>query len=401
MKAVPTWKQRKLGELVERVTRKNKNLDSTLPLTISAQDGLVDQNEYFTKIVASRNVSNYYLLKKGEFAYNKSYSNGYPLGAVKRLEKYEKGILSTLYVVFNPTYVNSDFLAKYYDSTHWYHEVYKHAAEGVRNHGLLNISPSDFFSTDLKVPKSYEEQSKIGIFINKLDNTIALHQEKLSKLQSLKKAALQFLFPKKDEIEPKARFTNFNDIWKQRKLGDVTPLRGGSAFQSSQFKKTGIPIVRISNILSDGFVGGTYAYYQEQKSDEGYVLYDGAIILAMSGATTGKVALLKDRTNKKFYQNQRVGYFTDLGIVDYSFISIVVQSFLFNVQLKTVLVAGAQPNISSKEINDFKFYFPINKKEQAKIGAFFKKLETIILLYQTKLDKLQMLKSALLQKMFI
>ncbi|WP_258007856.1 restriction endonuclease subunit S [Tetragenococcus halophilus] len=189
-----SWKQRKLGELVERVTRKNKNLDSTLPLTVSAQDGLVDQNEYFTKTVASRNVSNYYLLKKGEFAYNKSYSNGYPLGAIKRLDKYEKGVLSTLYVVFKPTYVNSDFLAKYYDSTHWYYEVYKHAAEGVRNHGLLNISPSDFFSTELKVPKSYEEQSKIGIFINKLDNSIALHQQRLEKLQNCKKAFLQKMF---------------------------------------------------------------------------------------------------------------------------------------------------------------------------------------------------------------
>lgn len=189
-----SWKQRKLGELVERVTRKNKNLDSTLPLTVSAQDGLVDQNEYFTKTVASRNVSNYYLLKKGEFAYNKSYSNGYPLGAIKRLDKYEKGVLSTLYVVFKPTYVNSDFLAKYYDSTHWYYEVYKHAAEGVRNHGLLNISPSDFFSTELKVPKSYEEQSKIGIFINKLDNSIALHQQRLEKLQNCKKVFLQKMF---------------------------------------------------------------------------------------------------------------------------------------------------------------------------------------------------------------
>ncbi|MCO8293901.1 restriction endonuclease subunit S [Tetragenococcus halophilus] len=291
---------------------------------------------------------------------------------------------------------SSNFINALLNTDQFNKEIRKNLGATINQITTGSFKKMKFILTNNKI-----EQTKIGLFFKQLDDSIALHQEKLSKLQSLKKAALQFLFPKKDEIEPKARFTNFNDIWKQRKLGDVTPLRGGSAFQSSQFKKTGIPIVRISNILSDGFVGGTYAYYQEQKSDEGYVLYDGAIILAMSGATTGKVALLKDRTNKKFYQNQRVGYFTDLGIVDYSFISIVVQSFLFNVQLKTVLVAGAQPNISSKEINDFKFYFPINKKEQAKIGAFFKKLETIILLYQTKLDKLQMLKSALLQKMFI
>lgn len=87
---IEDWNQNKLNSIVERVTRKNSNLESTLPLTISAQHGLVDQNTFFNKQVASRDVSNYYLLKKGEFAYNKSYSNGFPLGAIKRLDAYEK-----------------------------------------------------------------------------------------------------------------------------------------------------------------------------------------------------------------------------------------------------------------------------------------------------------------------
>ncbi|MGD1370324.1 restriction endonuclease subunit S, partial [Enterococcus faecium] len=96
------WEQRKLGEVATRVTRKNKKLESTLPLTISAQFGLVDQNTFFNKQIASKDVSGYYLLKKGEFAYNKSYSNGYPWGAVKRLDKYDMGVLSTLYICFRP-----------------------------------------------------------------------------------------------------------------------------------------------------------------------------------------------------------------------------------------------------------------------------------------------------------
>ncbi len=89
------WVERRLGDVVERIIRKNTNLESTLPLTISAQFGLIDQNEFFDKQVASKDVSGYYLLKKGDFAYNKSYSNGYPWGAVKRLDRYEKGVLST------------------------------------------------------------------------------------------------------------------------------------------------------------------------------------------------------------------------------------------------------------------------------------------------------------------
>ena len=188
------WEERKLSSISERVTRKNKNNESTLPLTISAQDGLVDQNDFFNKQVASRDVTGYFLVKNGEFAYNKSYSNGYPWGAIKRLDKYDMGVLSTLYIVFRPTKINSQFLVSYYDTTRWYREVSKNAAEGARNHGLLNIAPTDFFNTLLVVPKIVDEQQKIGSFFKQLDDTIALHQRKLEKLQELKKGYLQKMF---------------------------------------------------------------------------------------------------------------------------------------------------------------------------------------------------------------
>ena len=188
------WEDRKLSSIAERVTRKNKNNESTLPLTISAQDGLVDQNDYFNKQVASRDVTGYFLVKNGEFAYNKSYSNGYPWGAIKRLDKYEMGVLSTLYIVFKPTAINSQFLVSYYETTRWYREVSKNAAEGARNHGLLNISPNDFFNTLLTIPKSAEEQQQIGSFFKQLDDTIALHQRKLDLLKEQKKGFLQQMF---------------------------------------------------------------------------------------------------------------------------------------------------------------------------------------------------------------
>ena len=188
------WEDRKLSSIAERVTRKNKNNESTLPLTISAQDGLVDQNDYFNKQVASRDVTGYFLVKNGEFAYNKSYSNGYPWGAIKRLDKYEMGVLSTLYIVFKPTAINSQFLVSYYETIRWYREVSKNAAEGARNHGLLNISPNDFFNTLLTIPKSAEEQQQIGSFFKQLDDTIALHQRKLDLLKEQKKGFLQKMF---------------------------------------------------------------------------------------------------------------------------------------------------------------------------------------------------------------
>ena len=175
------WEQRELGDIVDRVVRKNTNNESALPLTISAQYGLVDQITYFNNRVASRDVSNYYLVLNGEFAYNKSTSDGYPFGAIKRLDLYEKGVLSTLYIVFvpkNEQNINSDFLTVYFDTDRWHKGVAERAAEGARNHGLLNISAEDFFDIELSIPKDLAEQKQIGEFIRSLDRLITLHQRK-------------------------------------------------------------------------------------------------------------------------------------------------------------------------------------------------------------------------------
>ena len=173
------WEQRKLGDIVERIVRKNTNNESSLPLTISAQYGLVDQVTYFNNRVASRDVSNYYLVLNGEFAYNKSTSDGFPFGAVKRLDLYEKGVLSTLYIVFsirNQNETDSDFLAVFFDTNRWHKGVAERAAEGARNHGLLNISADDFFDIDIFMPRQKEEQVAIGSYLRHLDHLIALHQ---------------------------------------------------------------------------------------------------------------------------------------------------------------------------------------------------------------------------------
>ena len=188
------WVEKRLKDISKRVTRKNNDLVSERALTISAQFGLIDQEEFFQKKIASKDVSGYYLIKKGEFAYNKSYSTGYPLGAIKRLDKYENGVLSTLYILFKAVDVDSDYLAHYYESDKWHREVSMCAAEGARNHGLLNIAPADFFNTRLVVPKELEEQRAIGSYFSNLDNLINSHQEKITQLETLKKKLLQDMF---------------------------------------------------------------------------------------------------------------------------------------------------------------------------------------------------------------
>lgn len=194
------WKQRKLGDITERVTRKNHNLESELPLTISAQYGLIDQNEFFDKRVASKDVSGYYLVRNGEFAYNKSTSSDAPWGAVKRLDCYEKGVLSTLYIVFrivDESKTDSDYIVTYYETDLWHKGVQAIAAEGARNHGLLNITPSDFFETTLMVPQDIDEQNRIGRYFKTLDHLITLHQRKCDEFKEIKKYMLQNMFPQK------------------------------------------------------------------------------------------------------------------------------------------------------------------------------------------------------------
>ena len=224
------WKQRELGEIAERVTRRNSSLESQTPLTISAEYGLIDQNKFFGKRIAAKDLSNYYLIQKGEFAYNKSTSNDAPWGAIKRLDCYNNGALSTLYIVFkikDNKSCYSDFLVTYYGTSLWHKGVKEIASEGARNHGLLNVSPSDFFRTKLVIPQDFEEQRKIGAFFTQLDNTITLQQRKLNSLQKLKKGLLQKMFPKKGENIPEIRFPEFSDAWKQRELKEVVNFSRG------------------------------------------------------------------------------------------------------------------------------------------------------------------------------
>ena len=189
------WKKVKLNSFAKRVTRKNSHLESTLALTIASAHGLVSQIDYFNNLVVGSNIRNYYLLKRGEFAYNKSYSNGYPFGSVKRLDRYEQGILSTLYITFSiDNSISSDYLTHFFDTNLWHKEVAERAAEGARNHGLLNIGANDFLDINIWKPESKAEQQAIASYFTSLDRQISLQSQRLEKLKQIKSACLDKMF---------------------------------------------------------------------------------------------------------------------------------------------------------------------------------------------------------------
>ena len=235
------WKATKLGEITNRVTRKNSNMESSLPLTISAQYGLVDQIAFFNSQIASQNISNYYLLMNGEFAYNKSTSQDYPVGAVKRLDRYDMGVLSTLYILFKPIdQICSDYLVTYFDSNYWHDEIRLRAAEGARNHGLLNISPDDFFDIAINVPDDFTEQKAIGAFLQNMDLHISQKRERLAKLKALRESMLEKLFPRDGAAVPELRFSGFSGTWKTYSFNDITYPSGTRNRDNLQYESYSI-----------------------------------------------------------------------------------------------------------------------------------------------------------------
>ena len=189
----PKWEKKKLGDIAERMVNKN-NEGNTNVLTISAQNGLVSQLDFFNKSVSAKDVTGYYLLTKDDFAYNKSYSNGYPMGATKRLKLYDKGVVSTLYICFSFTKaVNLLYMEQYFESGTHNRQIEKVAQEGARNHGLLNIGVNDFFSTEILLP-SLQEQTKIANFLSEIDNKINHLQKKIEKADVWKKGLMQQMF---------------------------------------------------------------------------------------------------------------------------------------------------------------------------------------------------------------
>ena len=190
------WEEKALGSFAKRVTRKNKDNGCKLPLTISAEYGLIDQSEFFNKTVASKDMSTYYLLQNGEFAFNKSTSKDYPVGAIKRLDRYDVGAVSPLYICFElyGGTVLSDFAVQYFETDCWHQGVLDIAQEGARTHGLLNISVPGCFETIHELPSDLEEQQLIADFLSDFDEAIAAAKKELELWKELKKGLLQQMF---------------------------------------------------------------------------------------------------------------------------------------------------------------------------------------------------------------
>lgn len=282
------------------------------------------------------------------------------------------------FVIFDKPKFNLDFMFFKLQSIQNIWNKYGQAGSQV------NINSSIVANTSISIP-NIEEQKRISILLKKIEENIYLQQRKLSLIKTLKRSFLSDLFFK----------TSTNSI--VITLKQVTSIRGGYAFKSKEFTENGYPIIKIANISNNGEIKGPYSY--TNNFNKKYILTKNDIVLAMSGATTGKIAKL--RSSKSFLQNQRIGYFCKTNNIDYNYLYYLLISDQFKKQLKRITIAGAQPNVSSLDIENFRFSVLSSKNKQKKISDFLNKLDIKIRITNKKITIFSQLKRSLLNNMFI
>ncbi len=382
------WSCAKMSDMFDRLNRKNK-VGNTNVLTISAQHGLISQEKFFNKSVASEDKGNYFLLKQGNFAYNKSYSNGYPFGAIKCLTAYDSGIVSPLYICFEPAKENQcpEYFAQYFDGGFLNREIHAVAQEGARNHGLLNIGVDDFFSLNITVPP-LAEQKKIAEILAAQDRVIELYQRKIDEIKKLKKICLSKMFPQKGHNAPEIRFPEFTDAWEQRKLGDIGSVAMCRRIFKHQTSESGeIPFFKIGTFGGEPDAFITRELFEEFKAKYPYP-DKGDILISASGSI--------GRTVEFTGGNE---YFQDSNIVWLKHDKSIINPFLRHL-CSVVEWAGIEGSTIKRLYNDNILKTEVmlpSVQEQTKIAEMLDGIDSLITLHQRKLEELQKSKKALMQ----
>ena len=376
-----------MGDFTERVKRKNKYNLSKLPLTISAKYGLVDQITFFNKIVASTDMSNYYLLKKGEFAYNKSYSNDYPWGAIKRLDNYEQGVLSALYICFaTQDNVESDFILQYFESPKWHRSVSEIAVEGARNHGLLNISVQDFFQTYHYVPKEKKEQTKIATLLHLIDERISTQNKIIEDLKKLRSAISKQVF-----VQIPNEWNRLDTLFSKGKAGG-TPTSTNKDYYNGD-----IPFLSINDITKQG----KYIKYTENhlsqsglENSSAWIIPKYSLIMSMY-ASVGLVTIneIPIATSQAMFAMQ----LKDTNLLDYLYY--YLSHFKYR-HLYKYLETGTQSNINADTVR--RIMIPnYGHSRNIEIASTLKSIDAKIDNELSILELLNSQKQYLLRQMFI
>lgn len=387
-----------MGDVCEEVSGNNGNVKGLPILTISAANGWMNQKDRFSQVIAGNELKKYTLLKKGHLAYNHGNSKQAKYGTVFVQNLYDQALVPRVYHSFKMKTENNPYYVEYYFATKKLdRELARLVTSGARMDGLLNINKKDFFKIKFEVPTPVE-QSLISTILQKLDQTITLHEEKKRQLDRLKSALLQKMFADKSGY-PAVRFEGFSNEWEQRKLGEITDVRDGT-HASPHYVNSGFPLLTSKNI-SNGCINyhevNYISEYDFHLINERSKVDVNDILMGMIG-TIGNLALVQEKPN---FAIKNVALIKNTGSIDYRFLFQNLQTDYIERELSDNMDGGTQKFMSLKKIRNLSITFPTLLNEQDKIGNLFHFLDSTITLYNQKLSLLKRVKQTLLQKMFI
>lgn len=400
------WQPYVLSSLVNRVTRKNSENQTNIPLTMSARDGLIDQESYFNKTVASSDLSNYTLLYQGEFAYNHSSSKGYDYGAIHRLTKVSCGAVTPLYFCFSikdRANIDSDFLAYYFESQKWTREVASICSKGARQHGSLNISVDDFFNIVIYIP-SIEEQQQVVRIASSIDNTINQMESIVDAWEQRKKGVVQKLFSQ--EVRFKANDGSAFPDWESVRIGDLGCFIGGLTFKASDtIDSAGLAVLTATNIGSDGSLNykSEVQFVDKKAKPHQYLMPNDIVICKSNGSQhlVGKAA--KYDGGYSGPNGITVGAFCGIFRSPCPIIPFWFQSDDYKNLIKNSRQGekGSLSNIKGGDIENYYTTLPTSQEEQRKIAECLDAIDDVITLSKAELEKWRELKKGLLQQLFV
>ena len=398
------WEQRKLGEISDKVTKKNQDVVVDEVFTNSAEYGIISQRDFFDKDIANtENIDGYYVVEPNDFVYNPRISTTAPFGPIKRNKLERSGAMSPLYYVFRPNNVDLSYLEWFFQTSCWYPFMRFNGNSGARSDRFA-ITDKIFNEMPISLPQDIEEQKRIGIFLTTLDTLITLHQRKLDHVKDLKKSMLQKMFPKNGQLYPEVRFPEFTDAWEQRKLRDFGKATGGTSIES-EFSKDGVyKVINIGSYSESSVYNdqGIRAIKSDKTSNRVLNKNDLTMILndkTASGNIIGRVLLIEK--SGVYVYNQRTERI-EINIDKYD--SIFLYEMLNAPNIREKIIKQAQGNtqiyVNWTTIASLDYMIP-SRGEQIKIGEYLHSLTNLITLHQRELDHLKLLKKGMLQQMFV
>ncbi len=402
------WEQRKLGDAFDMtisnntLSRAKLNYDTGEVQSIHYGDVLIKygacidvQNDEIPYIT-SGTLEEYKvcLLQKGDIIFADTAEDETTGKAAEIGDLQGKAVVSGLHtIVCRPIEKMAKYYLGYYLNSDSFHNQLLPLMQGIK---VLSLSRSNLAKTIIKYPRSKAEQAQIGSLFHSLDHLITLQQHKYSQLCNIKKSMLERMFPKEGASVPEIRFAGFTDAWEQRKLEELGTITTGSTPSTSvsdYYSDDGIVWVTPTDI-SENITFDSARKLSKLGQQVGRVVPENTILVTCI-ASIGKNTML----GKVGSFNQQINGLTP-NENKYDPYFLLSESSLWSAQMKNSAAAGTIQIVNRTEFSELKTWLP-TLTEQRKIGAFFRHLDHLITLHQRKLERLQNIKTACLEKMFV